>query len=80
MLQYQPCRLTVFLNCSTIDTLTVICSCPSTLHEKQEKGRVAHMGKMHEVNIYCTIWALKAVKVLEFPPETKNNWLKKKFF
>lgn len=34
MLQYQPCRLTVFLNCSTIDTLTVICSCPSTLHEK----------------------------------------------
>lgn len=38
------------------------------------------MGKMHEVNIYCTIWALKAVKVLEFPPETKNNWLKKKVF
>lgn len=34
MLQYQPCRLTVFLNCSTIDTLTVICSCPSTLHKK----------------------------------------------
>lgn len=34
MLQYQPCRLTVFLNCSTIDTLTVICNCPSTLHEK----------------------------------------------
>lgn len=31
------------------------------------------MGKMHEVNIYCTIWALKALKVLEFPPETKNN-------